>query len=163
MTWKQAALKARQALEEGKVAVYLPLGMPYTRVLNYRAIKPASFIFQSPEQRAAILRQVQKFEERTGCGLEVLTLRRSYQGRRQGSIRGLAEDLYELIQSGGRDVTKRFNLTRSFDALEQNSEARLQTIRIAKDEARTELFEQIAEPTGPTGFIIRANNLFWLK
>jgi hypothetical protein len=163
LTWKQAVSKARQALEQGAEAVYLPLGMSFARTLNYRAIRPSAFVFQSPKQRAAILKQFQKFEEKTGCGLEVLTLRRSYGGRRQGALVDLAEQLYRLIQAGDRDVTKKFNLTRSFEALEQISGERLGEIQMLRDYAAAELFQQIADPNVPTGLVIGPNTLFWLE
>jgi hypothetical protein len=56
---------------------------------------------------------MRKFAQRTGCGLELLALRRSYGGRRRGSIRDLAIAIYRYIESGGHDLAKAVNLTRA--------------------------------------------------
>ena len=167
LTWDQAVSKAMTAVEDGAEVVFLPLGMSFCRVLNYRAIKLSAFVFQTPKQRATVLKQVEKFEKMTGCGLELLTLRRSYGGRQQGSLKDLAEQLYTFIQEGGIDLTKKFNLTRRFSEREQISRFRRDDVQILKDQAESVLFEQI---TGfpedlnkmPTGLVISADNLFWI-
>ena len=58
----------------GLAEVVFPLGLEYARVANYRVVKASAFVFRTPEQRARVLKQVQKFESRTGCGLEILAL-----------------------------------------------------------------------------------------
>lgn len=163
LTWEQAALKAKAAIEDGAESVYLPLGMPFCRVLNYRAIKLSAFVFQSPKQRATTLKHVQKFEQRTGCGLEALTLRRTY----RGSLNDLAEKLYRYIQDGGKDLTKDFNLTRPIAALKQVSKDRQTEMDVLRYQADCELSARIGASSdvladAPTGFVINSDNLYWI-
>src|SRR5262249_14091436 len=91
-----ALQKAKQALAAGAGRVLLPLGFTAAKVLTYRCLKPSAFLFRTPEQRAAVVRQWQRFEQQTGHGLELLALRRAYRGRRQGSLADLASAVYEL-------------------------------------------------------------------
>ncbi len=161
LKYKEAGQKARAALEAGLPAVYYPLGMESVKVGNYRAIKPSAFLFRTPEQRRAIVKQVEKFEERTGCGLEVLALRRGYRGRREGSLSDLAEEIYRLIREGESDLTRRLNLGRLSPQLAAISEARLAEIRGRKAAAQAALFARIdvgeVDPADlPTGLVVTA-------
>src|SRR5262249_45119702 len=58
LSFKLAAQKARKALQAGASGVYFPLGLEHRRVLNYKVFKPSGFIFRTPEQRSAVLKQL---------------------------------------------------------------------------------------------------------
>lgn len=116
LSFKKAAQKARKTLDAGVPQVYFPLGLENRRVLNYRAFKPSAFVFGSPQQRASILKQIQKFEEDYATGLEILALRRSYGNRRQGSLNSVAEELYQAIRQGSMNL-KTLNLQKPGDGL----------------------------------------------
>lgn len=137
---KEAQRKAGKLLKTGVPRVLLPLGMPFRRVSGYKPIKPSAFIFQSPAQRNAMLRQVEKFQERTCCGLEVLALRRAYRGRKRGSLSDLLERIYERIQAGDHDLAKALNLTRRFPQLDELSAARSNEFLERRKAAEDELF-----------------------
>src|SRR5207253_541464 len=105
LSFDQAGRLARRALAAGVPEVVFPLRLAYRKVTAYRAVKDSTFVFDTPDQRAAVLKQVQQFEKRTGAGLELLALRRTYGGRRRGSLTDLAEELYRLIREGNADWT----------------------------------------------------------
>jgi hypothetical protein len=107
------------ALEAGAQAVWLPLGLEHRKVMNYKIIKASAFVFDMPAQRDAILKQIQKFEGRTGCGLEVLALRRTYGPRREGSVTGVLHLLYSAIRAGEMNLTRALNLYRLPEAVTQ--------------------------------------------
>src|SRR6202011_224579 len=109
----------------------------------YRALKESAFVFETPDQRAAILKQVQKFEKRTGAGLELLSLRRTYAGRQQGSLTDLAKELYRFIRQGGDNVTKHFNLNKLTGQLDDLAERRLGEIATRKEQAEADLKERM--------------------
>src|SRR5205807_1714972 len=67
--FRRSLQQARKALRAGVGAVVFPLGFEDTSVKNYHVIKPSAFVFHTPGQRSAVLKQMQKFEDRTGCGL----------------------------------------------------------------------------------------------
>jgi len=90
----------------------LPLGLPFEQVKAYRIIKLSAFVFCDPQQRRAILRQVEKFEQEFGA-LDVLALRRGHSCRATGSLMALLQDIYDYIQSGGRDLPKKLNMRAS--------------------------------------------------
>ena len=100
LSYKDANRVGRRALEEleaprseaeredDPVSIYFPLGLEWRRILAYKVIKPSAFLFRTPQQRAKFVKAMQKFADSTGCGLEVLSLRRGSEGRRKGSIVG---------------------------------------------------------------------------
>ena len=118
LSFSKAAQKARKALDDGVPQVVFPLGLESQRFLNYRAIKPSAFVFGNPQQRAAILKQVQKFEDQYASGLELMALKRGYGKRKQGAITCVAEDLYGVIQQGALNL-KGLNLQKVPEALER--------------------------------------------
>ncbi len=120
----EAKQQAEIALREGIEPVLLPLGLPVYKVRDYRIIKPSAFVFQTPGQRRNFERQWQRFTRRTGCGLEVLALRRSYRNRSANSIADLAQAVYELIQEGKKDFSKALHWNRPFSGLAELSEKR---------------------------------------
>jgi hypothetical protein len=137
LSFDEAGKKAERALAGGLAEVVFPLRLEHRRVSVYRAVKASAFVFQTPNQRAALLKQMQKFEGLTGAGLELLTLRRSYGGRRQGSLIDLAEMLYAFIQQGGDNLTKLLNLTKRNGLLDE-----LAGQRLAELEGRKRLAEE---------------------
>jgi hypothetical protein len=140
---EEAMRKAGQALKAGIEAVYVPLGLKSTRVANYKAIKASAFLFRTPEQRQAIVKQIKTFERRTGCGLELLTLRRTYADRRRGSLNDLAGEIEEAIRSGKHDLVKRLNMNRINELLAEISEDRLGELAARRKAARDTLFREI--------------------
>jgi hypothetical protein len=143
LSLKKATQKARGAIEGGVPEVYFPLGLEYRRLLNYKAIKASAFIFRTPEQRAAVVKQIQKFEEKHGAGLEVLALRRSYGDRREGSLADLAKALYRLILSDGNNVTKVFNLGKLPYDFKAKAGARVRQIEQQRQKAEKKLVDAI--------------------
>jgi hypothetical protein len=159
LTYRKAGQLARKALDSGIPAVVYPLGLEFKKVGAYKAIKPSAFVFKTPEQRKAIEKQVAKFQERSGCGLEVLAQRRGYGGRRQGSLVDIAEEVYGVIQKGGHDLTKPLNLNRKSSQLARIYERRLAEIEMRKEVAQKDLFARIdvrdADPAAlATGYIV---------
>lgn len=164
LSYKKAGQKARKALNAGIPEVYFPLGLASNRVLNYRILKPSAFIFQNPEQRAAILKQWQKFEEKHGAGLELLALRRSYSGRKQGSVRDLAVAIYELIQQGDTSL-KGLNVGRLPEKLVEMAEDRSEDIAAKKQEVERRMMgmidtRKIDPQTLATAYVVRGEDLF---
>jgi hypothetical protein len=142
LSFGKACQAARKALESGPPEVCLPVGFDRRKVLAYRVVKPSAFVFNTPAQREAVLKQWAKFESRTGAGLELLTMRRSYGTRRRGSLSDLAEAIYKMIRSGEVNMTKALNLNR-LGGLRQPAEARREEIRQRKREAEDELMTRI--------------------
>lgn len=143
---KPAQQKAKKALVEGEIPkVYLPLGFEADTIRNFKVMKPSAFVFQTPQQWKAIQRQVEKFQRATECGLDLLVLRRSHGKRSQYSITAVAKDLYEYIQSGGRDLTKKFNLRvdRLSEDMQRLIEQRKRQIGRRKYRADKKLFDLI--------------------
>jgi hypothetical protein len=127
-SYKDAGRIARMALREleqgaeradaTRPVVYYPLGLEQRRVRAYKVIKPSAFLFRTPVQRAKFVKAADKFFDETGCGLELLALRRSSPDRRQGSVRDVATIVYSLIRAGEENITRALNLTRPFDGRE---------------------------------------------
>src|SRR5438045_4995947 len=100
---KEAMRKADRALREFP-RVILPLGFRHEKVKNFAVFKVNQFIFQTPQQYQAVERQLARFRRQNGCGIEIITLRRDYQGKRHPSLAHLAERIYEHLQTGDRDL-----------------------------------------------------------
>ena len=143
LSFNQAGRAARRVLAGGVPQVVFPLRLEYRKVSAYRAVKESAFVFETPEQRAAVLKQVQQFERRTGAGLELLALRRTYGGRRQGSLTDLAEELYRLIREGNADWTKALNLNKMAGPLREIAELRLADLEARKGRAEADLAARI--------------------
>lgn len=140
---REAYQKAKQALEQGVEEVYLPLGLKSSRFLNYKLIKLSAFLFQTPKQRAKVLKQVERFEIETSCGLELLTFRRTYRDRKEGSLRDMAELLYKLIQEGRTQLAGLLNFHKMPANFQTWSEQRKVALRSAKDRAEATFLNQI--------------------
>lgn len=134
---------ARRALEAGLEEVIFPLGLELTKALAYRIIRPSTYIFATPEQRAAITGQMQRFEERHGAGLELLALRRNYRGRLCGSLVGLAEAVHRLIRGGSSDLVHGLNLRKLGPSIEDLGRRRRDEVRRVKEFAEGGLLETI--------------------
>jgi hypothetical protein len=164
LSFHRAGQRARGALDAGAPAVVFPLGLEVRKVQNYRALKPSAFVFDTPEQRAAVLKAWKKFEDRTGCGLEVLALRRTYKRRRQGSLVGLAEEIYQMIRAGGHNLAAALNLYKRNRALQALVDARVAEVQRLKAKAEAELFAAIdvrnLDPTAlPTAWLVTADDV----
>jgi hypothetical protein len=163
LSFKRAAQQTRAALDRGTPAVLFPLGLESTRVMNYRIIKPSAFVFQTPKQRSSIVKQIQKLESKTGWGLEMLAARRSYGTRVQGSLRSLAEDVYNLIQGGETNLNKKLNISKALKQWEEAANHRLAEIERRKNEAATALMSSMdirnIDPAGlVTGYVVEGGD-----
>ncbi|QGJ69324.1 Hypothetical protein PBC10988_9980 [Planctomycetales bacterium 10988] len=140
---KQKAKKA--LLQTDNNSVFLPLCLESESVHSYKVIKNSAFVFKTPKQRNLLLRRWEKFNQLTGCGLELIALRRSHTDRQQYSIQSLSELIYKYIRSGRQDFTKDFNLTekRLEDTLMKIVKQRKMQLRKLKEHADQELFQQI--------------------
>jgi hypothetical protein len=107
-----AVQKARKQLNGREdYAVRLPMGLETRNVRTYSPIKASAFVFQTPEQHAAFIKNLQRFRTRNGCGLEILALRRGYRDRRSGSLQDILQAIYDMIcNGGGMNLTKELNL-----------------------------------------------------
>lgn len=143
LKYDEAIQHTRSALKAGIAVVYVPLGLGHRKVGNYKVFKPSAFIFETPEQRTAIIKQIRKFEARTGCGLELLALRRSYGDRREGSLADLAEEIYQRIRAGEHDLAKALNMNRKLGHLGEVSTERLAALEARRTAARDALFTAI--------------------
>jgi hypothetical protein len=153
---KEAQQKVRTALSRGLVDVIFPLGVASSKIRCHRAIKLSAFLFQTPEQRRLIEKQVQKFERKTGCGLEVLALRRGYRGRSSASLREVTESIFAYIQAGGRDLTKHLHLKRPSRTLEETSEARRDQVARLRASAEEDLLAKIDAENIDPNFLLAA-------
>jgi hypothetical protein len=120
------------------------------------------------------MRQLDKLRQATGCGLDLLVLRRGYGERRGSSITVVAEELYDYIQSGGRDFTKKFNLSakrlekHTSEELRQFLEERRKKLQKLKDQADRDLFAKIdlrelSDDEVLTGIIVTPENRHLLE
>lgn len=153
LTLNAASRVARQSLEaltqgletdeEPPVEVYFPLGLENKQVLTYKVIKPSAFLFQTPEQRAVVVRGWMKFVKKYGAGLEVLALRRSYRNRTRGSLVCLAEEVYEYLSSGGKSLSNKLTLHRGHVELAEVQKALVDEVEQAKENEKGRLAELI--------------------
>jgi hypothetical protein len=139
----QAMTHVQGALQAGLSAVYLPLGFENRRASNYRIIKASAFTFNTPIQRAKVLKQIQKFVDRHGVGLEVLALRRAYSGRNHGSVQDLLEMIYELIRKGESNLNKALNATKLPAPLEALLRQRRDDLERRRQEAADDLLRMM--------------------
>ena len=143
LKYGEAVKKVAKAHKRGIVEAFLPLGLPLERIRNFRIIKASSFVFQTPEQYRAFDKQAEKFKTVNQCGLELIALRRGYNGQKTGSIQSVAGRIYELIQAGEHDFTKKLNLTRLSDELKETAAQRRSKLKRRRDAAEAELLSTI--------------------
>jgi hypothetical protein len=137
-------------------------------VQAYKVIKASAFLFRTPEQRAKVARAMEKFARSHACGLEVLSLRRGYDGRRQGSIEAIAETVYQFIRSGGDNLTQAVNLTRPFKELAAVRSGHTQPLLEQQQAARERLYHAIDawkldEDTHLTGLYFQKEDIIQLS
>lgn len=140
---KPALQRIRKAAKAGLLPAMLPLGFSARKILNYAIIKPSAYIFQNPQQESRFKRLIEKFREQTGCGLELIALRRGYGDRQQGSLADLAATIYEFIQNGGSDLSRTLHLSRLGTSLEEMARDRRDTLREQKHDAEIDLFDSM--------------------
>tara|TARA_R110002095_G_scaffold179895_1_gene157401 strand:- start:215 stop:3217 length:3003 start_codon:yes stop_codon:yes gene_type:complete len=146
--------------------LYLPLSLELKTVKVIKHIKLSAFIFQTPKQYELFTRQVDRFQEKTSCGLDLLVLRQSKGERQRGSIEAVLTEIYDYIQQGGRDLTKKLNLREQHlaEKLRTKAARRREQVRRLKDEAEAELLTKIDMNTLDkaeiiTGILINSHNL----
>src|SRR5262249_32437889 len=110
---------------------------------SYKTVKASAFLFETPEQRATVLKQLQKFEAETGAGLEVHALRRTYRERRQGSLADLAEVLYRLIRAGKSNLLKELNAYKRRSSLDVPASDLRDCIKDLRAQAQADLRQRI--------------------
>jgi hypothetical protein len=140
---RQAAQQARKALRKGAERVVLPLGFELEKVLGYQVIKMSAFIFDTPQQHAAVLRQVERFKQKAGCGLDILALRRSYRERKEGSLSDLAQEVHDLIREGRNDLAAMLNVRKLSPALRAVAAGRLKDLQELKARAEQDLLRRM--------------------
>ena len=121
----------------------VPVGDGCRTVQSYKVINTSQFLFRTPEQRGLFERALEKFGDSCGCGLEAVSLRRGYAGRRRGSLANVAQEVYDYIQAGGVNPTKEFNLTRDFKELEHVRDTHLSEMTERKEQLKIQLYETI--------------------
>ncbi len=151
---KQAA---RRALKSGLKEVVLPLGYPYRRILAYKSLKPSAFVFRTPKQYKTITRQLERFQQKNVCGLEILCLRRRYGGNVR-TLSQLAEEIYQAIRSNTRDLTKAFNLQRQTEKMQKRVAARDARKKEIEDDLRSRIDVRRCSPAAQTTGITVTKN-----
>ncbi|HXY34631.1 MAG TPA: hypothetical protein VEI07_10415 [Planctomycetaceae bacterium] len=146
--------------------VFLPMGLEQESIKAYKVLKPSAFVFQTPKQEAAILRQLDRLHQQTGCGLDLLALRRCHGERAAGSLTAAARELYDYIRGGGRDLVKKFNLRvqRLSPRIRQKVEKRHEERQRLQRSAARRLAKQIvvskqAKSKPLTGILIRRSDV----
>jgi hypothetical protein len=164
----RACREARAALEAGEDKVYLPLGLHKPRTMNYRIVKPSAFLYQTPAQRLAILKQIQNFEMEHGCGFEVLAFRRTYGGRRQGSVVCVLSAIDAVIQAGKCNLVSALNLKKAKELVATVALNRKDELEERKAQARQDLWEGMNAyrqlwKVSPTAILVTLDDLRNLK
>ncbi|HET6325476.1 MAG TPA: hypothetical protein VFG04_12425 [Planctomycetaceae bacterium] len=147
MKLEPAKSAAKRVLTESETdEVLLPLGIEYESIKAYKVLKPSAFVFQTPEQEEAIGRQLERLHRQTGCGLDLLALRRSHKERSGGSLTAAAQRIYDYIRASGKDLVKTFNLRkdRLSPRLVEQVENRREERRQCRDRAEQRLVAQIS-------------------
>jgi hypothetical protein len=157
----EAKERARRCLKGGVAAVVMPLGHHDRKVLSYQAIRLSAFVCRDPKQWKALKRQFERLEHATGCGLEVLALRRGYRDRPARSLVAIASEIYDRIRAGERDLCKGMHLTRPSRAVEEATAGRRAEVERLRDEAWADLFDRIAcesrDPDSLTAAVLCTN------
>ena len=145
--------------------VYFPLGLERHRVKVCRALKASAFLFRTPRQRRRWVRAMAMFGDETGCGLELLALRRTSGDRRQGSLADFAEVVYRLIRDGRLSPPRDLNLARMCGEVRVVARNYRQLIAELKADANAKLLREIAAARLPeeatlTGLFVGTEDLF---
>jgi hypothetical protein len=114
-----------------------------SRTKNYRIFRLSAFIFRTPEQCIKFARQLDTLEKEFGCGLELVALRRGYNGRRTGSISSLAAELFQMIKDGKHRILREFNVDKLHPEIQKQAIERSAKIAHARLTAKAALRDQI--------------------
>lgn len=142
--------------------------MERTVVQTYKVIKTSGFLFRTPTQREKFAKAMHKFADSTGCGLEVLSLRRGSKNRQKGSVVDIAKAIHQLIREGEENPVKALNLNRSFTELEVVKQNHFQAVQALKAHASKALIAQIDsrnldDPATLTGLFVRESDIIHFK
>jgi hypothetical protein len=177
MSYKEAGQTARTVLKEidannclepeaPAASVLYPLGLERRRVQSYKVIKPFAFPCRTPRQRTALDRALERLADQTGCGPELLALRRSSPERRQGSITAIVRDIYTKIRSGELNFSKALNLSHVHitPKLKQTAQDHQLQVQERKAEALDAVIAAIDEARMPeavtrTGLFVRLEDI----
>jgi hypothetical protein len=158
LRYPEAVTAARAAVRDGAAAARVPLGAERRRVLAYRVVRPSSFVFRTPRQRAAFRRACERFAGETGCGPEALALRRPTGGRAAGELEPVLRSIHALIRDGTTNFCKALNLTRLCGPLADLAAARVADLArrraAARDALRPALDPGWGDPTAVTGLVV---------
>ena len=150
------------AIRVGKAAVLqgldhcpLPLGWADERIHRLSSVKLSNQVFKTPRQYRAYRRHIDRFREKYGHNLEVLTMRRGFGGRETGSMEALFGRLYALIRAGETDLSGTLQLRRMSRHLQSVVECRQHEAKHRIQEAwqslRTRLTQATRRDEDPTG------------
>jgi hypothetical protein len=140
--------------------VYYPLGLPRKAVQTYKVIKSSAFLFRTPKQHGAWFRAMGRFSAETGCGLEALALRETSAGRAQGSLAGVAREVYRLIRAGNTNPAKALNLRRIPEGVRHlNGVVRARRVEAAEDLTRRIDERKLDTAAKLTGLFVRPEDI----
>jgi hypothetical protein len=139
----EAKERARRYLKRGFAPIVVPLGYHDRKVSSHKPIRPSTFVCRDPRQWKAWERQLRRLDEATGCGPEVLALRRGYAGRDEGSLVAIATAIYERMKSGDREFSKWMHPARLSEAIDQMAVVRRAEASGLRAEAWDDLLRRI--------------------
>ncbi len=88
-------------------AAHWPLGFSAPARVAYKLVKPSQFLFRTAAQRKGMMASWERLSLNTDCGLELLSLRRTY----GNSLAKVARVIFDLIEEGHVDLAS-LNLDR---------------------------------------------------
>ena len=140
------------ALQESGGQAIVPLGLDLPTMKNYKIIKPSAFVFRTAKQRKGILKEWGRLNEKTGCGPELLALRRTY----KGSLSAVARKMYELIRSGKKSL-ETLNMDREWRP-DSKAVKNLKKIQTKRKQLQSEFKQSLVIKPGEeplTGLVIK--------
>ncbi|HEY2154252.1 MAG TPA: hypothetical protein VGH33_01385, partial [Isosphaeraceae bacterium] len=163
----EAREKARSGLRRGTPEVILPLGFEATKIWAPAILTLSAFVCRTPCQWKAIEPQFERFRQRHACGLEALALRRTYGGRRSGSLVAIAESIFRSIRAGSHDLTKALHLDRLSPEMKEAANRRRLQLEGLREAASQELDDRMdARHYGakkvPSAIIVTKADESWL-
>ena len=138
----QAIQVARRCFSEFKDLdeLVLPLFMELGNHTTYKVLKPSAFIFQTQKQYKTMKKATENLQRELGIDLDMLLLRRSL----HGSLKATAEAIYEYIQTGEVNFTRKFNLrTDRLPKDQVDLTTRFESLAQMRHESLVELADQI--------------------
>lgn len=156
-----AVAECKRALRDpgGRPAgeMYLPVGLPRSRVLTYKVIKSSQFLFRTARQKAKIEREWDRLIRKTACGPEILAFRPTG----GGSVRAMAEKIDALIRAG-KDRLNGLNIARRLKNPAGPGPSHLAEVEEMRAALGTRLPARIrivGVPKPPTGLTLTADSL----